>query len=379
MKKLISFIKKMVDSKESIFLHEPIFEGNEKKYLCDAIDSTFVSSVGPYVNKFEKMISKVTGAKYSVATINGTSALHAALLVAGANNETEIITQPLTFVATANAISYTGSKPIFIDVDKDTMGMSPRKLRKFLENNSKIIKGKCINKKTDKQILACVPMHTFGFPCRIQEIKSICDEFNISLIEDSAEGLGSKIKNKSIGTFGLMGVFSFNGNKIITTGGGGAIITNNPIIYNKIKHITNTSKVLHKWEYVHDEIGFNYRMPNINAALGCAQLEKLDEKIQRKNKLSIIYKNYLKNSSIIFFEGIKNSKPNNWLMTIIFSSKEKKEKFLALSNESNVMTRPVWRLMNRLEMYNRCECDNINNSIWLSDRVVNIPSNLKIN
>ena len=379
MKKLISFIKKMVDSKESIFLHEPIFEGNEKKYLCDAIDSTFVSSVGPYVNKFEKMISKVTGAKYSVATINGTSALHAALLVAGANNETEIITQPLTFVATANAISYTGSKPIFIDVDKDTMGMSPRKLRKFLENNSKIIKGKCINKKTDKQILACVPMHTFGFPCRIQEIKSICDEFNISLIEDSAEGLGSKIKNKSVGTFGLMGVFSFNGNKIITTGGGGAIITNNPIIYNKIKHITNTSKVLHKWEYVHDEIGFNYRMPNINAALGCAQLEKLDEKIQRKNKLSIIYKNYLKNSSIIFFEGIKNSKPNNWLMTIIFSSKEKKEKFLALSNESNVMTRPVWRLMNRLEMYNRCECDNINNSIWLSDRVVNIPSNLKIN
>ena len=379
MKKLISFIKKMVDSKESIFLHEPIFEGNEKKYLCDAIDSTFVSSVGPYVNKFEKMISKVTGAKYSVATINGTSALHAALLVAGANNETEIITQPLTFVATANAISYTGSKPIFIDVDKDTMGMSPRKLRKFLENNSKIIKGKCINKKTDKQILACVPMHTFGFPCRIQEIKSICDEFNISLIEDSAEGLGSKIKNKSVGTFGLMGVFSFNGNKIITTGGGGVIITNNPIIYNKIKHITNTSKVLHKWEYVHDEIGFNYRMPNINAALGCAQLEKLDEKIQRKNKLSIIYKNYLKNSSIIFFEGIKNSKPNNWLMTIIFSSKEKKEKFLALSNESNVMTRPVWRLMNRLEMYNRCECDNINNSIWLSDRVVNIPSNLKIN
>jgi aminotransferase in exopolysaccharide biosynthesis len=379
MKKLISFIKKMVDSKESIFLHEPIFEGNEKKYLCDAIDSTFVSSVGPYVNKFEKMISKVTGAKYSVATINGTSALHAALLVAGANNETEIITQPLTFVATANAISYTGSKPIFIDVDKDTMGMSPRKLRRFLENNSKIIKGKCINKKTGKQILACVPMHTFGFPCRIHEIKNICDEFNISLIEDSAEGLGSKIKNKSVGTFGLMGVFSFNGNKIITTGGGGVIITNNPIIYNKIKHITNTSKVLHKWEYVHDEIGFNYRMPNINAALGCAQLEKLDEKIQRKNKLSIIYKNYLKNSSIIFFEGIKNSKPNNWLMTIIFSSKEKKEKFLALSNESNVMTRPVWRLINRLEMYNRCECDNINNSIWLSDRVVNIPSNLKIN
>lgn len=378
MKKLISFIKKMVDSKESIFLHEPIFEGNEKKYLCDAIDSTYVSSVGPYVNKFEKMISKVTGAKYSVATINGTSALHAALLVAGANNETEIITQPLTFVATANAISYTGSKPIFIDVDKDTMGLSPRKLRKFLENNSKIIQGKSINKKTGKQILACVPMHTFGFPCRIQEIKSICDEFNICLIEDSAEGLGSKIKNKSVGTFGLMGVFSFNGNKIITTGGGGAIITNNPIIYNKIKHITTTSKVLHKWEYVHDEIGFNYRMPNINAALGCAQLEKLDEKLQRKNKLSIIYKNYLKNSSIIFFEGIKYSKPNNWLMTIIFSSKEKKEKFLALSNESNVMTRPVWRLMNRLEMYNMCECDNINNSIWLSDRVVNIPSNLKI-
>jgi aminotransferase in exopolysaccharide biosynthesis len=379
MKKLISFIKKMVDSKESIFLHEPIFEGNEKKYLCDAIDSTYVSSVGPYVNKFEKMISKVTGAKFSVATINGTSALHAALLVAGANNETEIITQPLTFVATANAISYTGSKPIFIDVDKDTMGMSPRKLRKFLENNSKIFEGKCMNKKTGKQILACVPMHTFGFPCRIQEIKSICDEFNICLIEDSAEGLGSKIKNKSVGTFGLMGVFSFNGNKIITTGGGGAIITNNPIIYNKIKHITTTSKVLHKWEYVHDEIGFNYRMPNINAALGCAQLEKLDEKLERKNKLSIIYKNYLKNSSIIFFEGIKYSKPNNWLMTIIFSSKEKKEKFLALSNESNVMTRPVWRLMNRLEMYNMCECDNINNSIWLSDRVVNIPSNLKIN
>ena len=377
MKEFVNFIRNISNSKDFIPLHEPIFSGNEKKYLIEAIDSTYVSSVGPFVDRFEKNISEIIGIKYAIATVNGTSALHAALLVAGANSHTEIITQPLTFVATCNAINYTGSKPVFIDVDKDTMGMSPNKLRDFLELNTKMIEGKCINMKTEKQILACMPMHTFGFPCRIEQIKNICDEFKIILIEDSAEALGSKVNNKSVGTFGLMGVFSFNGNKIITSGGGGIIVTNNKSIAKKIRHITTTSKLPHKWEYDHDQIGFNYRMPNINAALGCSQLEQLNDFLKRKRSLSIIYKNFLKNSSIIFFEGLKSNSPNNWLMTIILTDKIKRDDFLKLSNENNVMTRPVWKLMNKLKMYEKCECANIENSLWLEERVINIPSNLK--
>ena len=378
MKEFVDFLRSLSGSKDFIPLHEPIFEGNEKKYLCQAIDSTYVSSVGLFVNKFEKMIAKITGVKHAVATVNGTSALHAALLVIGANNECEIITQPLTFVATCNAIRYTGANPVFIDVDKDTMGMSPSKLREFLELNSRIVNGNCINNKTGKKIIGCIPMHTFGFPCKIEEIKLICDEFRIILIEDSAEALGSRVGKKSVGTFGLMGVFSFNGNKIITSGGGGVVVTNDELIAKKVKHITTTSKLQHKWEYNHDQIGYNYRMPNINAAIACAQLEKLSESLIRKKNIHNSYKEFFKNSSFTFFEGIDTSTPNYWLMTIIVNDKNEKESFLKYSNENNVMTRPVWKLLNTLKMFKTCETGSLENAIWLEQRIVNLPSNFKL-
>jgi len=377
MEQFVDFIRNITGSKEFIPLHNPIFAGNEKKYVCEAIDSTYVSSIGLFVAKFEEIIKNITGSKYSIATVNGTSALHAALVVAGANKETEIITQPLTFVATCNAISYTGASPVFIDVDKDSMGLSPLKLRKFLEANSELVKGECINIKTGKKILACMPMHTFGFPCRIEEIKLICDEYNLILIEDSAEALGSRVGNKSVGTFGSMGVFSLNGNKIVTSGGGGVIVTDNKLIAEKLKHITTTSKLPHKWEYIHDQIGYNYRMPNINAALACAQLEQLKESLLRKKNIFVRYKSFFKNSKYSLFEGLNNTTPNYWLMTIIINEKEM-EGFLKYSNDKNIMTRPIWRLINHLKMYKKFESGPLPNAIWLEKRVVNLPSNIII-
>ena len=263
---VINFIQSTYQSKDFIPLHEPKFIGNEKKYLNECIDSTFVSSIGKFVDEFEEKIAKYTGARYAVATSNGTSALHIALLLANVTRNDEVITQPLTFVATCNAISYCGANPVFIDVDKETMGLSPLSLQAYLEKNAYIKNQQCINNKTGKVIKACVPMHTFGQPCRIDEIKEICDKYHISLIEDAAESLGSFYKNKHTGTFGQMGVMSFNGNKIITAGGGGCFITNDKELAKRAKHLTTTAKVPHKWKYTHDMIGYNYRMPNLNAA-----------------------------------------------------------------------------------------------------------------
>ena len=272
----IKFIRKVYNKPIGFIpLHEPIFGGNEKKYLMECIDSTFVSSVGKYVTQFEEMMAEYTGSKYAVATVNGTAALHIALLLSGVKENDEVITQPLTFVATANAISYTGAKPIFIDVDRNTMGLSPQSLKEWLKQstikrfNKTTNQRETINKETGKQISACIPMHTFGHPCRIDEIKIICDEYNISLIEDAAESLGSTYRGKHTGTFGLFGTLSFNGNKTITTGGGGMLLTNDKELAKKAKHITTTAKQPHKWEYIHDVIGYNYRLTNLAAALGC--------------------------------------------------------------------------------------------------------------
>ena len=374
---VINFIKSIY-KKKFIPLHEPKFMGNEKKYVSECIDSTFVSSAGKFIDKFEEKIAKYTGAKYAVAMVNGTLALHMSLLIAGVDKDTEVITQPLTFVATCNAISYCSSKPIFIDVDRDTMGLSPSALKSFLQNNTKVKNNQCVNKKTNKIIKACVPMHSFGHPCRIEEIKEICNDYYIFLIEDAAESLGSFYKNKHTGTFGDLGTISFNGNKIITAGGGGCIITNNKVLAKRAKHLSTTAKLPHKWDFNHDKVGYNYRMPNINAALLVAQLEKLEDFIINKRNLANKYQTFFKNSDYNFFKEPKNCKSNYWLNSIVLKNKIQRNEFLEESNFNGVMTRPIWTLINKLPMFKDSQCDNLKNSNWLEERVVNIPSSVTL-
>jgi len=371
---VVQFIQNIYKTTEYIPLHEPLFIGNEKKYLIECVDSTFVSSVGKFVDEFEKKIADYVGVDFAVATSSGTSALHIALLLANVMENDEVISQPLTFVATCNAISYCGAKPIFIDVDKDTMGLSPSALRDFLEKNTFIKDHQCINNRTGKVIKACIPMHTFGHPCRIDKIKDICDEYCIALIEDAAESLGSLYKNKHTGTFGQIGTMSFNGNKIITAGGGGCIVTNDEILAKKAKHLTTTAKVPHKWEFSHDMIGYNYRMPNINAALLVAQLENLDNFVHRKRRLAHMYEDFFNDTSYSFVKEPIKSKSNYWLNSIVLNNKQQRDEFLNETNSQNVMTRPIWTLMNKLPMFERAQCGDLKNSEWLEDRVVNIPS-----
>jgi len=371
---VVNFIKSTYKTDSFIPLHEPRFSGNEKKYLNECIDSTFVSSVGKFVDRFEEDISKYTGAKYAIATSNGTSALHVSLLISGVENGHEVITQPLTFVATCNAISYCSATPVFVDVDKDTMGMSPVALENFLNENAVVERHQCVNKFTRKIIKACVPMHTFGHPCRIDEIQRVCKQWNIALVEDSAESLGSFYNGKHTGTFGDLGVISFNGNKIITSGGGGCILTNNEDLANKAKHITTTAKEPHKWEYTHDLVGYNYRMPNLNAALIVAQLEQLNSFLENKRVLAESYKKFFNDTDIQFVSEPSNSKSNYWLNSIILNNKTQRDLFLGETNSHGVMTRPIWTLMNKLPMFKNSQCGDLTNSEWLEDRVVNIPS-----
>ena len=373
---IINFIKDTYKSLDFIPLHEPRFVGNEKKYINECIDTTFVSSVGRYVDLFEKEIASYTGAKYAVATCNGTSALHISFLLADIQQNDEVITQSLTFVATCNAISYCRAKPIFIDVDKDTMGMSPSALKLFLEKNTTIKNNKCINNLTGNVIKACVPMHTFGHPCKVDEIKEICSEYNIFLIEDAAESVGSFYKSKHTGNFGKLGVMSFNGNKIITAGGGGCIVTNDQVLAKNAKHLTTTAKVPHKWEFNHDMVGYNYRMPNINAALLAAQLENLNKFLKYKRELANRYVEFFRNTEYTFFQEPANSRSNYWLNTIILEDKLQRDQFLDETNSSGIMTRPIWTLMHRLPMFKYAQCDELDNSMWLHDRVVNIPSSV---
>ena len=373
----INFTRGIYGTKKNIPLHEPKFFGNEKKYLNQCIDTTFVSSVGKFVDKFEKKIVKYTGAKYAVATTNGTSALHISLILAGVEQNDEVITQPLNFVASCNAISYCNAKPIFVDVDRDTMGLSPSALSSFLEKNTKIKNKNYINKKTKKIIRACIPMHSYGHPCRIDEIKKILKKYHIFLIEDAAESLGSFYKSKHTGTYGKLGVISFNGNKIITAGGGGCIITNDKILAKKAKHITTTAKIPHKWNFNHDLIGYNYRMPNLNAALLIAQLENLNYFLKSKYKIARKYEFFLKKKEYNFFKEPKNSRSNYWLNSIIFANKKQRDQFLKETNFNGIMTRPIWRLMNKLPMFKECQAINLKNANFLESRVVNIPSSVR--
>ena len=376
MEEIVKFIKQTFKTNEFIPLHEPRFIGNEKKYLNECIDSTFVSSVGKYVDRFEKEFASFVGAKYAIATVNGTAALHISLILANVKRDDEVITQPLTFIATCNAISYIGAKPVFVDVDLDTMGLSPESLKSFLEANCEIINNQCINKTTKKIIKACVPMHTFGHPCKIGEIKEICEKWNITLVEDAAESLGSFYKDKHTGTFGKVGAFSFNGNKIITSGGGGVIVTDDEQIAKRAKHITTTAKIPHPYEYVHDEIAYNYRLPNINAALLVAQMENLDRFLESKRELALSYEEFFKTSNIDFIKEPKDSKSNYWLQAILLNDLKQRDEFLEFTNKNGVMTRPIWQLMNELEMFKDCQKNELKNAKYLEQRVVNIPSSV---
>ena len=377
---LISFIRSTFKESEAFIpLHEPRFFGNEKKYLLDAVDSTFVSSVGAYVDKFEDMMCKITGAEYAIALVNGTNALHLSLLLAGVEKEDEVLVQSLTFIATANAISYCNATPNFVDVDKETLGLSPSLLKEYLDEIAEMRDGRCFNKKTGKRISACVPMHTFGFPLYIDELVDLCNEYNIPVVEDAAESLGSYYKGKHTGVFGLVGVFSFNGNKIVTAGGGGCIITNDESIAIKAKHLSTQAKIPHKWEYKHDDIGYNYRMPNLNAALACAQLEKLDLYVENKRELSDLYYEFLKENKLLeLLRETNNARANYWLNAVVLEDKTERDNFLTFTNENGVMTRPIWGLMNKLEMFKDCPHADVSNAEWLEDRVVNITSSVRL-
>lgn len=375
---IVAFIRGLYQTAEFIPLHEPKFVGNEKAYVLDCIDSTFVSSVGKYVDRFEQMMADYTGAKYAVATVNGTAALHIALKLAGVNQGDEVITQSLSFVATCNAISYCGARPVFVDVDRDTLGMSPNSLRAFLTFETTLTSAGCINSTTGKRIAAVVPMHTFGHPCRIDEIAKICEEFGIPLIEDAAESLGSYYQGRHTGSFGKLAAFSFNGNKTITTGGGGMIITNDEALAKRAKHITTTAKQPHPYEFIHDEIGYNYRLPNINAALGCAQMESLPRLLENKRSIALSYAKIFANSNFTFMEEPAQARSNYWLNALILEDKQARDAFLKDLNEAGVMSRPIWRLMNELTMFGDCQSTDLTNAKWLEERVVNIPSSARM-
>lgn len=374
---VIDFVKNQFQSKDFIPLHEPNFRGNERKYVLDAIDSTFVSSVGAYVDKFEFMLAELSKTKRAVAVVNGTSALQVALRLSGVGTGDEVLTQALTFIATVNAIIYNGASPVFIDVDLDTMGLSPHALENFLEEFGELRNGICFNKKTNKRIAACMPMHIFGFPVHLDELIRVCNKWNIPVVEDAAESIGSEYKGMSTGGFGKLGVFSFNGNKIVTSGGGGAIVTNDEDLGRKAKHLTTTAKIPHAYEYVHDDIGFNFRMPNLNAALVCAQLEQLEGFIENKRTLASEYSSYFKSTGIKFRTELPNTKANYWLMCIELGNKAERDQFLKSTNDAKVMTRPIWQLMFRSPMYALFQKDEQRNAIFLEDRIVNIPSSVR--
>jgi perosamine synthetase len=374
---VITFIKEQYNSNDFIPLHVPRFGGNEKKYLLETIDSTFVSSVGAYVDQFEIMMQGITHTQKAVAVVNGTAAIQVALRLIGVKYGDEVLTQALTFVATANAIAYQNAIPVFLDVDLDTMGLSPKAVASFLEEFGDLREDGCYNKKTGRKISACLPMHSFGFPVHLDELIVVCDAWKIPVLEDAAESLGSEYKGRPTGSFGKLGAFSFNGNKIVTSGGGGAIVTNDLKLGEKGKYLTTTAKIPHPYEYVHDEMGYNFRMPNLNAALACAQLEQLDIFLVNKRILAKEYEFFFATNGIKFRTETPETKANYWLMCVELENKTERDLFLETTNANGVMTRPIWQLMYRLPMYANCQKDEQINAEFLEERIVNIPSSVR--
>ena len=366
-----------VVGKDPIALHEPTFEGNEWLYLKECLDSTYVSSVGKFVDRFEDDLSKYTGAKYAISVVNGTAALQIALKLAGVKAGDEVLIPALTFVATANAVTYCNATPHFIDSEEHTLGVDAAKLRGYLLSNTSQQSGHCINRDTGNVIRALVPMHTFGHPSDLENLLSVAHDFNIALVEDAAESLGSYYEGRHTGTFGLLGTLSFNGNKTITTGGGGAILTNNADLARHAKHLTTTAKLSHAWEFRHDEIGYNYRMPNINAALGCSQLEQLPGKLESKRNLFKKYQHAFANvEGIRLFSEPKNCYSNYWLQTLLLDENQSKERDLVLeaTNSAGIMTRPAWVLLNELAPFKDSPSANLTTAQSLARRIINIPS-----
>lgn len=374
---IISYIKSLYPEMEPVLLHCPQFLGNEKKYLNECIDTKFVSYVSHFVTDMEEQVKKLTGANYAVAMVNGTEALHIAIVSAGISPGEEIITQSLTFAATSAAIVHSGALPVYIDVDKDTMGMSPVALKKYLESNTEQKNGKCYNKKSGKIISACIPMHTFGHPCRIDEIAILCKEYNIILIEDSAESIGSTYKGKHTGTFGKVGIVSFNGNKCVTTGAGGMLITDDEAVAARAKYISTTAKRPSKWEFFHTEAGYNLRMPGTCAAIGAAQLEYFDKTLENKRETAVLYQQFFAERGIECIKEPDNARSNYWLNAIVLKDRVEREEFLEYANANGVQCRPIWTLMHKMPPYENYERTELPNSEWLEDRIVNIPSSVR--
>lgn len=372
---LVKFVQDIYQTKEFIPLHAPTFAGNEKEYVNNTLDSTFVSSVGKYVDQFEQQIESYTGSTKAIATVNGTAALHTALYMAGVRSGDLVITQALTFVATCNALYHMGAEPVFVDVSKKSLGLCPKALETYLDENAVInVDGLSQHKETQQIFRAVVPMHTFGHPVELDELVVVCRKWNLQLVEDAAESLGSFYKGKHTGTFGAFSAISFNGNKIITTGGGGIVLCDSVDTGAQTKHITTTAKVPHAYEFFHDQAGFNYRLPNLNAALGCAQMEVLPKFLQQKRALALQYKSLFSGSDFQFVVEPEYAQSNYWLNAIICPNREVRENFIKETNEQGVMTRPIWKLMHRLPMYNNAKCGDLANSIWAESSLVNIPS-----
>lgn len=371
---LVSFIRELYQSNEFIPLHAPTFAGNELKYVSETIESTFVSSVGKFVDEFERKMEGFTGSVKAVATVNGTAALHTALYMAGVKHGDYVITQALTFVATCNALHHMGAEPIFVDVSKASLSLCPVALDNYLIENAFCNETGCFHKADNRRISAVVPMHTFGHPAELDELVAVCSNWNIVLVEDAAESLGSYYKGKHTGTIGELGALSFNGNKIITTGGGGMVLCRDPALGARTKHVTTTAKVPHPYEFFHDEPGFNYRLPNLNAALGCAQMEVLPTFLQQKRRIAEQYQHYFANSEFNFVTEPEYAQSNYWLNAVICPDLSSRDQLLKLTNDSGVMTRPIWKLMHRLPMFQHVPRDSLVVSEWLEGHLVNLPS-----
>jgi perosamine synthetase len=376
-RELVAFVRQMYGAEGAIPLHAPVFRGNEKRYLADCIDTTYVSSVGAYVDRFETMMCEITGAAHAVATVNGTAALHMALIVAGVREGDEVITQPLSFVATCNALAYHHAHPVFVDVDADSLSLSPDAVSEFLEDSCVLREGECRNRRTGRRVSGVVLMHTFGLPGRAAELAQICERWGLALIEDAAESLGSWVGDRHTGTIGPIGTFSFNGNKTVTSGGGGCLVMRNAQTARLAKHLTTTAKLPHRWDFDHDQVGYNYRMPNLNAALACAQLEQLAGFLANKRETAARYARQCAELGIAFVQERPGTTSNYWLNAILTADAQERDAFLAYSNSQGVMTRPVWKLMTELPAFAQAERGPLDTAESLAARVVNLPSSVR--
>lgn len=377
-KETVEFIKSLYPRENPVPLHAPRFLGKEKEYLAECIDTTFVSYVGRFVTDFEERIKGITGTRNAVAIVNGTAALHMALLAVGVMPGDEVITQDLTFAATAAAIRHANAEPVLVDVDRDTLGMSPQSLKAYLEAHAEAVSSGCRDRQTGRRIGAVVPMHTFGHPARIDEIAMICEEYGLVLVEDAAESLGSSYKGRHTGRSGAAAILSFNGNKTVTTGGGGMVISDDDRIAERVRYISTTAKRKHRWEFFHDEVGYNLRMPNVNAAIGCAQMEYLDMTLDNKRTTAALYSAFFNKLGIGFLREPPEARANYWLNVVFAESRAERDYFLEYSNDNGVQTRPVWTLMHRLPPYAACLRTEVPNAEWIEDRAVNIPSSYRM-